>query len=103
MAAYRLVYDFITYRLTAKNRDQLRNPTLPFTVASPVPAPEVRLWTWAQPPLKSGVGQDTDPAIPFLFLPDPFPVIAPPPFYQFHPYFSFSLTLSPVRRSGQAL
>ena len=28
MAAYRRVYDSITCRLTAKNRDQLRNPTL---------------------------------------------------------------------------
>ena len=28
MAAYRRVYDSVTCRLTAKNRDQLRNPTL---------------------------------------------------------------------------
>jgi len=29
MAAYRRVYmTLVTYRLTAKNRDQLRNPTL---------------------------------------------------------------------------
>ena len=28
LAAYRRVYDFITCRLTAKNRDQLWNPTL---------------------------------------------------------------------------
>jgi len=28
MAAYRRVYDHVTCRLTAKNRDQLRNPTL---------------------------------------------------------------------------
>ena len=28
MAAYRRVYDSVTSRLTAKNRDQLRNPTL---------------------------------------------------------------------------
>jgi len=28
MAAYRRVYDSVTRRLTAKNRDQLRNPTL---------------------------------------------------------------------------
>ena len=28
MAAYRRVYDSVTCRLTAKNRDQLRNPTV---------------------------------------------------------------------------
>jgi len=28
MAAYRRVYDSLTCRLTAKNRDQFRNPTL---------------------------------------------------------------------------
>ena len=28
MAAYHLVYDHVTCRLTAKNRDELRNPTL---------------------------------------------------------------------------
>ena len=28
MAAYRRVYDLVTCKLTAKNRDQLRNPTL---------------------------------------------------------------------------
>jgi len=34
MAAYRRVYTHVTCRLTAKNRDQLRNPTLGYRVCA---------------------------------------------------------------------